>query len=626
MTVSDWIFRRGEIQVSRLPKAFLCLLFLVACSYGDETVERVGGAATLTAHEKVANVGRGGAGAISADGRFLVHGENGDVVLRDIQSGQRRVLAKINNGNARAFAISPDNKTVAFAAYASGCTLRTIDVNGANARDLVADEKVADILSLKWTPDDKFVAAVLVGRNWSFVKPVLINARDGSQTDLELGARVSGSFDFSHDNRYVAFISSANRDNTVAKIMLHDRDTAATKVIVEHPEKCQLLGWTPLGDGLIYLRFRGSSPEVWSQRIKNGEAGGKPEFLETRLSSSYLNTDRLQVIGMTRDGDCYYGGPAWTNDVYLVDIDPKSQAPGTPRRIVEHVGYDSSAHYGKDGKYLSYAFGHGRRMRSMTLGIRNLESGEERRFRLNLRRFGSHAFQPHWSADGKSILTQAWDEGRQQGLFRVDLQTEEVMPSVLATGNEQGSTSLEWPSWSKEGTAFAVRYQDWAPRRIVRLGPNDEQVKVYVSKNPAATLSHLAVSPDAEHVAFVESDFAAGETIVKIVAAKGGLARKLVRLPRATESIYGQAVFALAWMPDSEAILYVPPASDGRQLKLWRVTVKGGKVTSLGGLVDAPQAFGLSVRPDGQQLALTAGTPLHSEAWVLRHIGKKVAP
>jgi Tol biopolymer transport system component len=230
------------------------------------------------------------------------------------------------------------------------------------------------------------------------------------------------------------------------------------------------------------------------------------------------------------------------------------------------------------------------------------------------------------SADGKSILTQGWDAGRQQGLFRVELQTEEVTPSVLSTGNEQGSTFLEWPSWSKEGTAFTVRHQDWAPRRIVRLGPNDEQVKVYVPKNPAAKLSHLAVSPDAKHVAFVESDFAAGETIVKIVAAEGGLARTLVRLPRATESIYGQAVFALAWMPDSKSILYVPPSSDGRQLKLWRVTVEGGKVKSLGGLVDAPQAFGLSVRPDGQQLALTAGTPLHSEAWVLRHIGKKVAP
>jgi Tol biopolymer transport system component len=612
--------------VPLLSKAFLCLLLLVVSSYGDDTVERVGDAATLTEHEMVAIVGWGGAGAISADGRFLVHGENGDVVLRDIQRGQRRVLTEINNGNARAFAISPDNEMVAFAAYANGCTLRTINANGANARILVADEKVTDIFSLEWTPDGKSVAAVLVGRNWSFVKPVLINARDGRQTDLDLGARVSEPFDFSRDNRYVAFISSTNRDGTASKLMLHDRDAATTKVIVEHPEKCQLLGWTSPDDGLIYLRFTGTDPEVWAQRIKNGEAWGKPEFLETRLSSSHLNTDRLQVIGMTRDGDCYYGGPAWINDVYLIDIDRLSLDLSRPRRIVEHVGYDSSAHYGKGGKYLSYAFGHGRRMRSMTLGIRNLESDEERRFRLNLRRFGSHAFQPHWSADGKSILTQGWDAGRQQGLFRVELQTEEVTPSVLSTGNEQGSTFLEWPSWSKEGTAFTVRHQDWAPRRIVRLGPNDEQVKVYVPKNPAAKLSHLAVSPDAKHVAFVESDFAAGETIVKIVAAEGGLARTLVRLPRATESIYGQAVFALAWMPDSKSILYVPPSSDGRQLKLWRVTVEGGEVKSLGGLVDAPQAFGLSVRPDGQQLALTAGTPLHSEAWVLRHIGKKVAP
>lgn len=42
MTVSDWIFRDGEMPVPLLPKAFLCLLLLVASSYGDDTVERVG--------------------------------------------------------------------------------------------------------------------------------------------------------------------------------------------------------------------------------------------------------------------------------------------------------------------------------------------------------------------------------------------------------------------------------------------------------------------------------------------------------------------------------------------------------------------------------------------------------
>jgi hypothetical protein len=134
------------------------------------------------------------------------------------------------------------------------------------------------------------------------------------------------------------------------------------------------------------------------------------------------------------------------------------------------------------------------------------------------------------------------------------------------------------------------------------------------------------VSPNAKQIAFVESDFDAGETIVKVVATNGGPVRDLVRLPGTTESPYGQAIFALAWGPESEAIYFVPPDDSGRQLTLQRVTVQDRELKLLGPLIEAPRAFGLSVRQDGRQLqfALTAGESIHDEAWVLRGLSELV--
>jgi WD40 repeat protein len=309
---------RTDVMSSLLKSLTFLFLLAVASAGCEDSSRRVQDAVAIVQQEKVANVGWGGAGAISADGRLLVHGENGRVVLLDLDNGLPLFLTDGNDGDPREFAISPNNKTIVFASHADGCTLKAIDCDGDNARVLVDDPTVDQIVSLKWTPDGEYIAAVLIGKNWAFVRPILIHATDGSQQDLNLNAQRFGPFDFSTDSRYIAFFSS-NRGSSAAKLMLHDRETDATTVIVEHPERCVLLGWTPLGDAIIYARFRGSDPEVWAQRLQNGEAKGQAEFLETRISSKQLHTDRMKVIGMTRSGDCYVGGPAWVNDVYLVD-------------------------------------------------------------------------------------------------------------------------------------------------------------------------------------------------------------------------------------------------------------------------------------------------------------------
>ena len=145
-------------------------------------------------------------------------------------------------------------------------------------------------------------------------------------------------------------------------------------------------------------------------------------------------------------------------------------------------------------------------------------------------------------------MTIDWLQDQRQGLFKIDLQSKQVTPWVLESRDEEGSTFLEWPCWSDDDTAFVARWKGWAPKRIMRLDAGDplKETEIYSPTNPVAMVSHLVVSPNAKHIAFVESDFDAGETIVKVVATKGGLVRDLVRLPGATESPYGQAIFALA--------------------------------------------------------------------------------
>ncbi len=54
-----------------------------------------------------------------------------------------------------------------------------------------------------------------------------------------------------------------------------------------------------------------------------------------------------------------------------------------------------------------------------------------------------------------------------------------------------------------------------------------------------------------------------------------------------------------------------------QNIELWRISVDGGEPQKLGLSMEGRELYGLSVHPDGQRIAFTAGTPSLSEVWVI---------
>lgn len=57
-------------------------------------------------------------------------------------------------------------------------------------------------------------------------------------------------------------------------------------------------------------------------------------------------------------------------------------------------------------------------------------------------------------------------------------------------------------------------------------------------------------------------------------------------------------------------------APEGAPHAVWRIAAAGGKPQPLG--IEMPGLRALAVRPDGRQLAFTAGAPIR-EPWVVEH-------
>jgi hypothetical protein len=57
-------------------------------------------------------------------------------------------------------------------------------------------------------------------------------------------------------------------------------------------------------------------------------------------------------LGFTTDGSFYFVVEAWSNDVFLADLDESGRL-GKPTKLVSNVGYRTSVDGSSDGKTLA---------------------------------------------------------------------------------------------------------------------------------------------------------------------------------------------------------------------------------------------------------------------------------
>ncbi len=597
---------------------FLMILSCIAVS----TVTGQKPAKVAPKHYKVAEVPW--PSSISSDGRYLCYVEDvagaDHVFVKDLKTGENRRLTKAPGEAGNSSTFSPESKQVAYdwVNEVDSVELCIVGIDGSAPRVLYRNEGLQSIEAQDWSPDGKQILASFFRKDGTY-QLVVVSVADGSarvlntRTFRTLNWRSQGNkMSFSPDGRHIAHDvpqeGSSQRD-----IFVLPAGGGGEIPLFEHPANDRLLGWTPDGKRLLFASDRAGKWDLWAIRVADGKPRGFPEVVKPSIGPIVWS------LGFSRDGSYYYGVWTWMNDVYVATLDLARGKLRGSQKVVSQVGFNTSVEWSPDGQYLAYAWVH-HAWEPVDLGIRSVETGKERRLRVN-KLSAVHMFQPHWSPDGHFLLAQGWDRDyagpgtHSRGVYRIDSETGEVTSLV-----QTETCCIEWPVWFSERQVILTRWNTEGPRKdrsIVRRDLQTGQEKELYRATSPARISHLAASPDDQHVAFLWYDRGAGKAALKIVSASGAEARDLVEFSALAD--YWMPLFALAWTPDSRHIIYAPStAGDKPKFELWRISVGGGEPQNLGLTMEALLPYGLSVHPDGRRIAFTAGTPPRGEVWVLK--------
>ncbi len=613
----------GEVRILLKDRSFtlVTILTLAACIGCSEPVR----VQELEAkHHRVADYDA--YGSVSPDGQFVSSLDwtaGANIVVRDLRTGEKRQLTDSgwdSEGRAWLSTISPDAKHVAYGWTSwqrDWAELRIVGLDGSPPRVLYRDETIQWVDPHGWSPDGSQILTMLSTGGTGQI--ALVSVVDGSVRVLKSVDRLGSprTMSFSPDGQYIAYDHPVQEGSAQRDIFVMSADGSRETSVVRHPSDDRLFGWSPDGTRILLASDRSGTWDAWAVPVRDGAAHGEAERIQQDIG--WVSW----ILGVTPDGDVYYGVSDWINDVYVTSLDPQTGKLGSPDKIVSHVGWNTSVEWSPDGEALVYARGVGvDEVYSLVLGIRSLATGEERLFPLELSRFGGHTFEPHWAPDGRAVLAQGRDPEGRQGIYRIDAGTGHVTPILAgtATNSNVGSTSVEWPAWSRDGRLIVARWIEGGPQIIVvrELDTGRERELVRYAE---AMVSHLTVSPDGRQVAFVSTDRwdseNPGTTRLRVIPTSGGEARELLELPPPPPQMSVGPV-GLAWTPDSRHLIYATSRTGAEpQMELWRIATDGGQPESLGLVMEGLAPYGLSVHPDGERIAFTAGTEIRSELWVL---------
>jgi dipeptidyl aminopeptidase/acylaminoacyl peptidase len=253
--------------------------------------------------------------------------------------------------------------------------------------------------------------SILVTTRWQpggAISLGVINLKDGSwRVVTPLDAPVDGA-SMSPDGGWVAFDGpDAGGRHDVFVVA----SRGGTPVPVAAGASDDLLpGWSPDGRGVLFVSDRTGSPGLWLQPLTHGRIDGQPQLLSQDLGRV------ADVWAATRDGAFIYFRQTGLVKVAVVSLDERRLATGAPSTEgTGQLGGTMMPAWSPDGRRLAYhAMLTGSRL--VTLGIRDIETSDEKLLRTSLR----YPVTPRWSPDGRGVAVKIGDMTGRYGLFLVD--------------------------------------------------------------------------------------------------------------------------------------------------------------------------------------------------------------
>ncbi len=551
------------------------------------------------------------------------------IIIKDIKSGAKSLLSK-EGGYVFNPVLSPDGKMVAYARGVDSITeLRVAGTDSSGSHVLYSQENVDLFQIHEWSPDSKYIAAsVISDRDRSFKMIMSCVTNDSTRLIKEQKFQsLNGNFQynrmsFSADSRFIAY------DLSPASVW-YPRDIYAMPVLggseitlVQSAANDLLLSYAPDGHHVLFASDRSGTWDLWVTSINDD---GKPIDSAQAVITNIGNTVNgnpifFTNIGFTPDGSYYYKKSVANIQLWLATLDTIKNVIQNQKLVSNHSGFNISTQWSRDGKYLVHGWGFGYEYDPFVLGIRSFKNGTERKLVLNkLMRHGGHGFEPQWSPDGKFLLATARLRDYagpgmdSQGLYTIDIAKGNPTPFLL-TKNICGLDCIMTPLWlSNDKVIFERRVTESIVLRDIKTG----EEKVLFHSDTAGQIriwpgSNLAVSPNNEKLAFVLTDWTLNISRLMVLTLSGGAPVELLAVKN------GESITNPTWMPNSRDIIYARNDGNGFKFELCIISSNDRSAKNLGLKMNETGITGLSIHPNGKNIAFTTNKISFNEVWVVK--------
>ena len=411
--------------------------------------------------------------ALSPDGdqvAFVWNGEKGenfDIYIKLVGAGvPLRLTTHPGVDNSPAW--SPDGKYIVFTrTYKRESGIFLIPALGGPERKLLPlsfkDEWIGSYPVVSWSPDGKHLA--FLDRGSSQEPPGIFLLSVENLENRQLTSAPAGYIGdwfpaFSPDGTTIAFTRWSS--DSLADVYVVPLSGGEPKRLTFDNTWIRGLAWTPDGNSIVSLSFRGGSTRLW----KVPPSGGTPEPLAVGG-----DTGSLQFAGsppsFSRQGNrLVYAQSLEDTNIWRIKLSSPTGPAGTPTQLISSTRHDSGPQYSPDGQRIAF---HSARSGSMEIWV--CESDGLNPVQLTF--LGLHSGTPRWSPDGRQIAFDARPE-RSADIYVVSAEGGPPRRVTVERSNDVV------PSWSRDGRwvyfASSNLGADWQVWKVPAEGGKATQV------------------------------------------------------------------------------------------------------------------------------------------------------
>jgi Tol biopolymer transport system component len=568
--------------------------------------------------------------SMSADGRYVVgperSGYNGyNVVLRDLQSGETRVL-----GEAFQSRISRDGSRVAFGCATAGsrglCMVGT--ARGSSPQRVADFPKGVDVVPVDWHPsgDLVLVAWRRTENTVAYEDLAWLSLTDRSFKTLrtfekwQVPGRTLLSSSISPDGRFIAFTMERSRESADRGLYVIGSDGQNETAVINAAGEADFPVWTPDGRHVLFLGDVGGVRALWALSVQEGRAVGEPTVVNREIGGM----PGIRPLGVTNTGTLIYRRTEGNlNYEFVSSRDPIGS------RAVAFVGIHAA--WSSTGLVAFL-----RETRDVVdLVVRDIATGVEKRYR---RRGFDFYHDLVWLPDASGVLFYAQDETpATRGIYLFDTRTE-TFRKLTGVGGEgrwrKGSFTVSHDGRTLFVPVSEVGWQESAPVSgvaAIDIATGEERLLMSIaSESDRSADVSLDLSPDGRTLA------------VSMAAPKGGSVRILA--VGVDDGAVREVTSALAtgwvgnntrWTPDGRSLLVVAFDAN-RDWRIVRIPAEGGEpvfdgldyrrlATLVPELRMAAGNFnGFDISPDGSQVIVSTWTLGRQELWAIDDVMSNV--